>query len=106
WTEDYYAARHPYNPIKSGSIPNPFQLAVRRKIQKAATQLNVMEELRWPPRFSPDFTLQKAAKPNSTYETRRFRSDSGSSYSDASIEELADDWGDLVQELIDLKSRQ
>jgi hypothetical protein len=103
WTGDWYTAKHPYNPLKSGSAANPFQLFVRKKVQQAATQIRVNEDLAWPPSFSPNFRLEHAADPNVSYET--LSSTSGSD-TESSIEGVADDLMDLLQELQDLRDRK
>jgi hypothetical protein len=67
WTSDWYPIHHPWDPIK-GTAANPFQLYVRKKVQAAATQVNVKEELEWPPVFAPTFSMERAGEKNSTYE--------------------------------------
>jgi hypothetical protein len=67
WTSDWYPIQHPYNAIL-GTAANPFQLYVRKKVQAAATQVTVKEELEWPPVFAPTFSLELAGEKNSTYE--------------------------------------
>lgn len=103
WTGDWYAARHPYNPLKSGSAANPFQLFVRKKVQQAATQIYVSEDVSWPPKFSPAFKLEYAADPNVSYQQSpsRPRSDT-----ESRLEGVADDLMELVQELQDLKDQK
>lgn len=66
WTSDWWPIHHPWDPIK-GTAANPFQLFVRKKVLAAQTQIDVKEELEWPPVFAPTFKLEHAAKKNSTY---------------------------------------
>lgn len=64
WTSDYYAVKHPFNPLKAGSLANPFQAYVRHKVQQASTLIGCNEELQWPPVFAKGFTLANAHKHN------------------------------------------
>ncbi len=89
WTGDYYVAKHPFNPLKSGSLPNPFQLWARRKLHDSQTDIAVQEDLEWPPKFSPKFTLDKAALHNRDYEDRP----------PAKLEGIVDNWQEIVDEL-------
>jgi hypothetical protein len=61
WTGDWYAIKHPYNPIKAGSAANPFQLYVRKKVQEASKQIGVLEECELPSQYTPDFKLDGVA---------------------------------------------
>jgi hypothetical protein len=67
WTSDWYPLKHPYNAIK-GTVANPFQLYVRKKVQAAQREVNIKEELEWPPVFAPTFQVDHAGQKNSTYQ--------------------------------------
>ncbi len=90
WTGDYYAAKHPFHPGKSGSFPNPFQLWVRRKVHDTQRDIAVKEDLEWPPKFSPGFTLEKAARRNREYEILSPK-----------LKGIFDDWDSVEYELPD-----
>jgi hypothetical protein len=91
WTSDWYPLLHPYNAIK-GTAANPFQLYVRKKVQEAQAQLDVMDALKWPPVFAPTFRLEVAAQKNSTYMQAPIR---------VQVLDLADDPREVEQEYED-----
>lgn len=66
WTGDWYPIRHHIDPIK-GTFANPFQAYVRTKVQEASMAIDILEEVMWPPKFSPAFTLALAHKPAVVY---------------------------------------
>ncbi len=88
WTGDYYVAKHPFNPLKSGSLPNPFQLWARRKVHDSQKEIEVLEDVKWPPRFVPTFTLDKAGLRNKLYERPP-----------AKLQGIVDNWQQIVDEL-------
>lgn len=91
WTSDWYPIKHPVDPFK-GTPANLFQHYVRRKVQKAELNINIMETLSWPPQFPPTFRLESAGKPNTTYKRPPEL---------AKVVELADSPQEMQQEIED-----
>lgn len=69
WTSDWYPIKHPYTLLHHGTAANPFQLYVRRKVQKASANMYVKEKCKWPPKFCPTFSMANAHKKVSEYAT-------------------------------------
>lgn len=102
WTSDYYAAKHPFNPLKAGSIANPFQAYVRRKVDRLYhdnRNIKVLEVVHenWPPKFDPDFRLENAHLSKREHK----RTDIQIRQSLPAIQEVADDARAILAELED-----
>lgn len=99
WTSDYYAFKHPFNPLKAGSIANPFQAYVRRKLHNLTIgSISCMEEVHnnWPPQFDPHFRLATAHL--SKHDPARLH---GSQMDQelSAVSEVADNGDELITEL-------